>query len=119
MVGEVGNEVEAPAEGLDVAGDGLDGGQFAALDLGDSARGNTYDLGELSMTRSGHDPDPIVRVFSPNRYTKNGGAKSGKTLADHRADRKNWLTETVGTPTPDPDRYTWEPVDPADRDYME
>jgi hypothetical protein len=75
VVGEVGDEVEAPAEGLDVAGDGLDGGQFAALDLGDSARGNTYDLGELSMTRSGHDPDPIVRVFSPNRYTKNGGAK--------------------------------------------
>jgi replication initiator protein RepSA len=43
---------------------------------------------------------------------------SGKTLADHRADRKNWLVETLGIPAPDPDRYTWEPVDPADRDYM-
>ena len=35
---------------------------------------------------------------------------SGKTLADHRADRKNWLMETLGLPATDPDRYTWEPV---------
>ncbi len=27
---------------------------------------------------------------------------SGKTLADHRADRKNWLTETLGLPATDP-----------------
>ena len=28
---------------------------------------------------------------------------SGKTLADHRADRKNWLMETLGLPATDPD----------------
>jgi FlaG/FlaF family flagellin (archaellin) len=34
VVGEVGDEFQVPAEGLDVAGDGLDGGQLAAFDLG-------------------------------------------------------------------------------------
>ena len=43
---------------------------------------------------------------------------SGKTLADHRADRKNWLTETLGLPATDPARYAWEPVAPGDHDHM-
>jgi hypothetical protein len=43
---------------------------------------------------------------------------SGKTLADHRADRKAWLVETLGLPATDPDRYTWEPVAPGDPDHM-
>ena len=43
---------------------------------------------------------------------------SGKTLADHRADRKNWLTETLGLPATDPARYTWQLVEPGDRDHM-
>jgi hypothetical protein len=43
---------------------------------------------------------------------------SGKTLADHRGDRKDWLTETLGLPATDPGRYRWEIVTPADRDYM-
>jgi hypothetical protein len=43
---------------------------------------------------------------------------SGKTLADHRADRKNWLMETLGLPATDPDRYTWEPVTPGDQDHV-
>jgi hypothetical protein len=43
---------------------------------------------------------------------------SGKTLADHRADRKNWLLETLGLPATDPARYTWEPVNPGDQDHM-
>ena len=43
---------------------------------------------------------------------------SGKTLADHRADRQAWLTEMLGLPAADPARYAWEPVDPADRDHM-
>ena len=43
---------------------------------------------------------------------------SGKTLADHRADRKNWLTEMLGLPATDPSRYTWEPVQPGDPDHM-
>ena len=44
---------------------------------------------------------------------------SGKTLADHRADRKNWLTATLGISATDPARYTWEPVAPGDPDHME
>jgi hypothetical protein len=44
---------------------------------------------------------------------------SGKTLADHRADRKNWLLATLDQPTADPARYSWEPVTPGDPDHME
>jgi Replication initiator protein, pSAM2 len=43
---------------------------------------------------------------------------SGKTLADHRADRKNWLTEMLGLPATDPARYTWQLVEPGDQDHM-
>jgi hypothetical protein len=43
---------------------------------------------------------------------------SGKTLADHRADRKTWLLQTLGITEPDPRRYTWEPVAPGDPDHM-
>ena len=44
---------------------------------------------------------------------------SGKTLADHRADRKNWLLATLGQAATDPARYSWEPVMPGDPDHME
>jgi hypothetical protein len=43
---------------------------------------------------------------------------SGKTLADHRADRRTWLTTTLGIPATDPARYSWEPVKPGDGDHM-
>jgi hypothetical protein len=43
---------------------------------------------------------------------------SGKTLADHRADRKTWLLETLGITQTDPRRFTWEPVTPGDPDHM-
>jgi hypothetical protein len=44
---------------------------------------------------------------------------SGKSLADHRADRKQWLLDTLGVPATDPGRYAWEPVTPADPDHMD
>ena len=44
---------------------------------------------------------------------------SGKTLADHRADRKTWLLEALNLPADDdPGRYTWERVSPADPDHL-
>ncbi|HUY47889.1 MAG TPA: replication initiator [Streptosporangiaceae bacterium] len=43
---------------------------------------------------------------------------SGKTLADHRADRKAWLLSTLGISATDPSRYTWEPVTPGDPAHM-
>jgi replication initiator protein RepSA len=43
---------------------------------------------------------------------------SGKTLADHRGDRKTWLIETLGLEVPDPARYTWCVVTPSDHDYL-
>jgi hypothetical protein len=43
---------------------------------------------------------------------------SGKTLADHRADRKAWLMTTLGLSAADPARYTWAPVTPGDPDHM-
>jgi hypothetical protein len=44
---------------------------------------------------------------------------SGKTLADHRADRKDWLLATLGVSATDPARYAWEPVAPSDPDHMD
>ena len=44
---------------------------------------------------------------------------SGKTLADHRADRKEWLLRTLGVSATDPAQYAWEPVAPSDPDHME
>ena len=43
---------------------------------------------------------------------------SGKSLADHRSDRKAWLVETLGLEVPDPARYSWAQVTPADPDYL-
>ena len=43
---------------------------------------------------------------------------SGKALADHRADRKAWLVQTLGLEVPDPARYTWAQVTPGDPDYL-
>ncbi|HET9895188.1 MAG TPA: replication initiator [Streptosporangiaceae bacterium] len=43
---------------------------------------------------------------------------SGKTLADHRADRKAWLLDTLGITEPDPARYFWQLVSPGDPDHM-
>jgi hypothetical protein len=43
---------------------------------------------------------------------------SGKTLADHRGDRRAWLTEMLGLPATDPAAYRWEQVQPDDDDYM-
>jgi hypothetical protein len=43
---------------------------------------------------------------------------SGKTLADHRADRKTWLLTMLGLSATDSAHYAWEPVRPSDRDHM-
>jgi hypothetical protein len=44
---------------------------------------------------------------------------SGKTLADHRGDRKAWLMETLGlSATADTASYRWEKVTPSDSDYL-
>jgi len=44
---------------------------------------------------------------------------SGKTLADHRADRKAWLPAMLGLPDEaDTGRCRWEQVSPADSDFM-
>ena len=43
---------------------------------------------------------------------------SGKTLADHRTDRKEWLLQTLGVSATDPASYAWELVAPSDQDHM-
>jgi hypothetical protein len=43
---------------------------------------------------------------------------SGKTLADHRGDKKARLLATLGVDEPDPRRYTWHVVTPEDHDYL-
>ena len=63
-----------------------------------------------------HDADHLGyagrRVLASRKW-------SGKTLADHRADRKNWLMATLGISATDPAHYAWEPVTPGDPDHME
>jgi len=54
---------------------------------------------------------PGAASWSPAKW-------SGKTLADHRADRKAWLLETLGIADTDPARFMWEPVTPGDPDHM-
>jgi Replication initiator protein, pSAM2 len=44
---------------------------------------------------------------------------SGKTLADHRADRQAWLLSALGVSATDPARYRWELVAPGDPDHMD
>jgi len=44
---------------------------------------------------------------------------SGKTLADHRADRQDWLLKTLGVSATDPACYSWEPVAPGDPDHLD
>jgi hypothetical protein len=44
---------------------------------------------------------------------------SGKTLADHRADRQDWLLSMLDVPATDPARYAWEAVAPGDPDHMD
>jgi hypothetical protein len=43
---------------------------------------------------------------------------SCKTLADHRADRQQWLLSTLGVSAIDPARYSRELVAPGDPDHM-
>jgi hypothetical protein len=49
------------------------------------------------------------RPARPDPGSLQGQSKwSGKTLADHRADRKEWLLRTLGVSATDPARYAWE-----------
>ena len=43
---------------------------------------------------------------------------SGKTLDDHRKDKKARLLATLGIDEPEPTRYTWHVVTPADHDHL-
>jgi len=43
---------------------------------------------------------------------------SGKTLTDHRADRKAWLMAMLDLPATESTKYKWERVTPADPDHM-
>ena len=44
---------------------------------------------------------------------------SGKTLADHRGDRKQWLMDMLGLSATEPaGRYRWDQVTPNDTDYL-
>ena len=63
-----------------------------------------------------HDPDHLGyagrRVLVSRKW-------SGKTLADHRADRQDWLLRTLGVSATDPARYAWELVALGDPDHMD
>ena len=63
-----------------------------------------------------HRPDHLGyagrRVLTSRKW-------SGKTLADHRGDRKAQLLQTLGMDDePNPARYTWHVVTPSDPDHL-
>jgi hypothetical protein len=62
-----------------------------------------------------HRPE---HVGYAGRRVLNSRKWSGKTLQDHRADRKAWLIQMLGLEPPDPARYTWHVVTPSDHDYL-
>ena len=72
------------------------------------------------------DADGVGLVHEPGDLCVGGPAEGGcfvgggevKTLADHRADRKAWLTEMLGLPAIDSANYRWEQVQPGDEDYL-
>ena len=89
------------------------------------------DLRELApLRRTAQDAKPGLRPGAckgkahRREYLGYAGRRAGlaqvvrQDLADHRADRKNWLMETLGLPATDPARYAWEPVAPGDHDHM-
>jgi hypothetical protein len=43
---------------------------------------------------------------------------SGKTLDDHRGDRRAWLMHALGLSATQLGRYTWQRITPADADYL-
>src|SRR5262245_40223535 len=49
VVYEAGDQVEPSAERFHIAGDGVDRGELAPLDLGDPAGGDAHRLGELGL----------------------------------------------------------------------
>jgi hypothetical protein len=72
----------------------------------------------VTVRRPGHLPDR-ARNGHAGRRVLVSRKWSGKTLADHRGDRKAWLLSTLGLPDPDDTgRYRWETVTPADQDFM-
>jgi hypothetical protein len=73
-------------------------------------------LGPGRCKSKAHNPDHLGyagrRVLVSRKW-------SGKTLADHRADRQEWLLSTLGVSATDPARYAWELVAPGDPDHMD
>jgi hypothetical protein len=63
-----------------------------------------------------HDP---VHLGYAGRRVLTSRKWSGKTLADHRADRQDWLLAALGVSATDPARYRWEPVAPDDPDHLD
>jgi hypothetical protein len=63
-----------------------------------------------------HNPDHLGyagrRVLVSRKW-------SGKTLADHRADRQAWLLAALDMSATDSARYAWELVAPGDPDHMD
>ena len=51
-VAEIGHEVKAAAEGLDVAGDDLKGGDLAVLDLGHPGDADAHGGGDLLLAQA-------------------------------------------------------------------
>ena len=69
-----------------------------------------------ACTGKAHDADHLGYA---GRWVLVSRKSSGKTLADHRADRQEWLLRTLGVSATDPARYVWEPVSPSDQDHLD
>jgi hypothetical protein len=71
-------------------------------------------VSDLDPELAGRSREVVVKILADKMRQW-----SGKTLADHRGDRKAWLLSMLGLPDPaDTGRYRWELVTPADGDVM-
>jgi len=61
VVAEDGGDLDGAADGLDVAGDSVDGRYLAALDLGDAALGHAHPLGDLRLGQ----PEGLAALGEP------------------------------------------------------
>ncbi|WP_234325830.1 hypothetical protein [Streptomyces sp. NRRL S-495] len=63
-------------------------------------------------------PFALVQLDLAARLSGDPETTAGKTLADHRAERRAWVLDVLGDTAArtEPHRYLWEPVRPGDPD---
>jgi hypothetical protein len=84
VLSEIGDQVQPAAEGLDVAGDDLEGGELAVLDLGYPGNGHADGDGDLYLARNqllaGLGELVPARLGEPNTLWRRVFLRSGPSV---------------------------------------